>query len=191
MEQNKEMTAGESLALITETLNRNRRTILRGSARFFILWGCLLTVFSLVIFFLWHWSGHPGWNLLWFTMPLFGYPSAALLAKRGNGIPQNEISRMLGHVWTIFGVFAVCISAVAVFFLPMHVTLLIIVLLGMAECVSGALLKNWPVIIAGFLLGVGGAVLAVLLKTEAQLLLFTLGGILLAATGLIIKLQYK
>ena len=56
---------------------------------------------------------------------------------------------------------------------------------------SGVLLKNWPIIIAGFLLGVGGAVFAMLVKGEAQLLIFTLGGVLLLVTGLIMKLQYK
>ena len=56
---------------------------------------------------------------------------------------------------------------------------------------SGVLLKNWPIIIAGFLLGVGGAVFAMLVKGEAQLLIFTLGGILLLVTGCIMKLQYK
>ena len=52
-------------------------------------------------------------------------------------------------------------------------------------------LKNWPIIIGGFLLGVGGAVFAMLVKSEAQLLIFTLGGVLLLVTGFIMKLQYK
>ena len=87
--------------------------------------------------------------------------------------------------------FSVCISVIAVFLVPLHVTLLIVVMLGIAESISGAVLKNWPVIIAGFILGVGGALVAVLVKSEAQLLLFTLGGVLLAATGLTVKYQYR
>jgi len=38
MEQNKEMTAGESLALITETLNNNSKEITRRGGKYFILW---------------------------------------------------------------------------------------------------------------------------------------------------------
>ncbi len=87
--------------------------------------------------------------------------------------------------------FSVCISAIAVFWVPLHVTLLIVVMLGIAESISGAVLKNWPVIIAGFILGVGGALVAVLVKSEAQLLLFALGGVLLVATGLTVKYQYR
>ena len=190
IEQNKEMTAEESLSLITETLNNSRRDILRNNSKYFVLWGCLLTVMSLAIYLLWHFTGSPKWNFLWFAMPL-GYIIAAVMGRHDKGMPQNEIGRILGNIWAVFGVFSVCISVIAVSWVPLHVTLLIVVMLGIAESISGAVLKNWPVIIAGFILGVGGALVAVLVKSEAQLLLFTLGGVLLAATGLTVKYQYR
>ena len=68
---------------------------------------------------------------------------------------------------------------------------IIVIILGLAECMSGVLLKNWPIIICGFLLGVCGAVFAMLVQNEAQLLIFTLGGVLLVVTGLVMKLQNK
>lgn len=98
---------------------------------------------------------------------------------------------MLAGVWSVFGTFSLTLSAIAVFLVPMHVTLIIVIILGLAECISGVLLKNWPIIIAGFILGVGGAVFALLVKSDAQLLIFTLGGVLLLVTGLIMKKQYK
>ncbi len=191
MEQNKEMTAAQSLALITETMNNSRKAILRSGSKYFILWGTLLACFSLLIYFLWHASGSPRWNFLWFVLPIIGYPVAALVSKNDKAAPKSEISSLLGYVWSVFGVFSICLSSIAVFAVPMHMTLLIIVILGLAECISGVILKNWPIIIAGFILGVGGAVVAMLVKSEAQLLLFTLGGVLLAVTGFIVKLQYK
>ncbi len=191
MEQNKEMTAQESLRLITESINRSRKDILRGSAKYFVLWGAMLTATSLAIYLLWHFTGKPQWNFLWFAMPLIGYPLGALIGKSNAPIPQNEVSKMLGGVWSVFGAFALTLSAIAVFLVPMHVTLVIVIILGLAESISGVLLKNWTIIIAGFLLGVGGAVFALLVKSEAQLLIFTLGGVLLLVTGLIMKLQYK
>ena len=190
IERNEEMTAAKSLSLITETLNNSRRDILRNNSKYFVLWGCLLTVMSLAIYLLWHFTGSPKWNFLWFAMPL-GYIIAAVMGRRDKGRPQNEIGRILGNIWAVFGVFSVCISVIAVSWVPLHVTLLIVVMLGIAESISGAVLKNWPVIIAGFILGVGGALVAVLVKSEAQLLLFTLGGVLLAATGLTVKYQYR
>ena len=191
MEQNKEMTAHESLRLISATFNNSRTEILRGSAKHFILWGALLTAISLLIYLLWHLTGKPQWNLLWFAMPVVGYPLAALMGKYNKAIPQNEVSKMLGNVWSVFGAFSITLSAVAIFLVPMHVTLIIVIILGLAECMSGVLLKNWPVIICGFLLGVCGAVFAMLVKSEAQLLVFTLGGVLLLITGLVMKLQNK
>ena len=92
MEQNKEMTAQESLRLITESFNKSRKDILSNSAKYFILWGTLLTVTSLVIYLLWHLTGKPQWNFLWFAMPVIGYPFAAWLGKYNKAIPQNEVS---------------------------------------------------------------------------------------------------
>jgi hypothetical protein len=191
MEQIKEMTAQESLKLITETFNKSRKGILLNSAKYFLLWGALLTVTSLVIYLLWHLTGKPQWNFLWFAMPVIGYPLAALMGKYDVAVPQNEVSKMLSGVWRVFGALAVTLSAVAIFLVPMNVSLIIVIILGLAECMSGVLLKNWPVIICGFLLGVGGAVFAMLVKSEAQLLVFTLGGVLLLVTGLVMKLQNK
>ena len=191
MEQIKEMTAQESLLLIAETFNKSRKGILRNSAKYFMLWGAMLTVTSLVIYLLWHLTGQPDWNFLWFAMPVIGYPVAALMGKYDVAVPQNEVSKMLSGVWRVFGAFAVTLSAVAIFLVPMNVSLIIVIILGLAECMSGVLLKNWPVIICGFLLGVGGAVFAMLVKSEAQLLVFTLGGVLLLVTGCIMKLQNK
>ena len=191
MEQNKEMTAQQSLQLITETFNKSRKGILRNSAKYFMLWGALLTLTSLVIYLLWHLTGKPQWNFLWFAMPVIGYPAAALMGKYDVAVPQNEVSKMLSGVWRVFGAFAITLSTIAVFLVPMNVSLIIVIIMGLAECMSGVLLKNWPVIICGFLLGVCGAVFAMLVKSEAQLLVFTLGGVLLLVTGLIMKLQYK
>ena len=191
MEQNKEMTAQESLQLISESLNKSRNDILRSSTKYFVLWGILLTATSLAIYLLWHFTGKPQWNFLWFAMPVIGYPLAALVGKSNAPIPQNEVSKMLGGVWSVFGTFSLALSAIAVFVVPMHVTLIIVIILGLAECISGVLLKNWPIIIAGFLLGVGGAIFALLVRNEAQILIFTLGGVLLLVTGIIMKLQYK
>jgi len=191
MKEKSEMTVNESLALITETMNNSRKAILRNSAKHFVLWGCVLMVLSFTIWQLWSSTGNPAWNFLWFAMPLIGYPLALVLTKKDEAAPQSEISRMIGYVWTVFGAFAISLSAIAVFAVPMHITLLIVVMLGLAECISGVLLKNWPIIICGFILGVGGAVAAMLWKSEAQLLLFTLGGLLLVVTGLIVKFQYK
>ena len=191
MEQNKEMTAQESLNLISETLNTSRRDILKDSARYIVLWGLLLVVFSLVIYELWHVTGKPVWNWLWFAMPFVGYPLASLLGKKGPAIPQNVISRQLGWVWMAYGVFVCSVCLLSLLAVPMPATLTLLIVLLLAECLTGIMLRNWPTIVAGFVLGVGGALAAAVLRGEGQLLLFTLGGAVMVITGIIVKHQYK
>jgi len=190
-EQKKEMTAQQSLMVITEMMNKSRHSILLNSSKHFILWGALLTVMSLVIYELIHITKDPLWNLLWFLMPVIGFPIARLIGKKDVEVPQNIISRQMHAIWLAYCAFALTISVILMIIAPQYLTLVIIMVFGFAECISGTLLKNWPTIIGGFILGVGGAVAAVLVRTEAQLLLFTLGGVILMVTGLIVKSQYK
>ncbi|MBO6083174.1 MAG: hypothetical protein J6P46_09175, partial [Bacteroidales bacterium] len=70
MEQNNEMSAQQSLQIITETFNKSRKGILRNSAKYFMLWGALLTAISLVIYLLWNLTGKPQWKFVWFAMPV-------------------------------------------------------------------------------------------------------------------------
>ena len=205
MEQNKEMTAQESLLLITETMNNNRKEIVRNSGKYFVMWGILLTVFSLLVFILWKTTGKAAWNNLWFALPIIGFPLSKLLkSKEGPTRAENFISRINGGIWGTFGLFACSIALFTVLYgqfgdssltaivLGATLTAVIVLLFGMAETISGIALKNWTIKIAGWITGIGG--LAIFYITQAgaeQMLIFTFAGIVLAATGLIIKYQYK
>ncbi len=191
IEQNKEMTAQQSLNIISEMMNNSRRTILQNSAKHFILWGSLLILVSLVIYELWHTTGSPIWNVAWFVMPALGFPIVRILDRKDSDVPQNKINMNIGLIWLTYCIFAVCISVIAMLWVPMNVSLVIVVLVGFAECISGFLLKNWAITISGFIIGIGGAVMASMLLGAEQLLIFTVCGIMLVVTGLIIKSQYK
>ena len=64
MELNNELTAQESLRIITETMNNNRLDITRRSSKHFLLWGALLTFFSLLVYALWKTTDNAAWNNL-------------------------------------------------------------------------------------------------------------------------------
>ena len=205
MEQNKEMTAQESLKLITETMNNNRKEIVRDSGKYFVLWGILLTIFSILVYTLWKTTGNAVWNNVWFAMPVIGYPLARWIKnKDGISHAENFISRINGGIWGAFGVFACSIALFTVLYsqlgsstltaivLGATLTAQIVLLFGIAETISGIALKNWAIKVAGWVTGVGG--LAIYYITEAgaeQLFIFTFAGIVLAVTGLIVKYQYK
>ena len=203
MEQNKEMTANESLALITETLNNNRKEITRRGGKYFILWGILLTFFSLLVYALWKSTGHSYWNNLWFAMPLVGYPLARMIrSKEESAVATNVVSRIISGIWTSFGVFACSLAAFTVLFtivgdhplaaivVGASLTAEIVLLFGLAETISGVALRNWAIKIAGFVTGIGSlAIYYITGANEEQMFIFTLAGIVLAATGFIVKRQ--
>ncbi len=211
MDQNKEMSAQESLSLITETLNSSRKEITRRSARYYLLWGTLLTVLSLIIYFLWKQTDSAAWNCLWFAMPVIGWIVERALRHRGeqNNV-QNDVSRITGGIWVAFGIFACTVAAFTLAYSYVSdgalelgrtiramvsvasLTAEIVLLFGLAESACGVALKNWAMKIAGFVTGIGGlAIYYITGANEEQLFIFTFAGLVLVATGLIIKHQYK
>lgn len=205
MELNKELSAGESLAIITETMNNSRKEIVRNSGKYFVLWGVLLSVFSLVVYFLWNSTGKAEWNNLWFALPLIGFPVSRLMRnKEKPARAENFISRINGGIWSTFGLFACSVALFTVLYaqfgsstltaivLGATLTAQIVLLFGMAETICGIALKNWTIKVAGFLTGIGGLAIYYLTGAgEEQMLIFTFAGLVLAATGLIVKYQYK
>ena len=203
MEQNKEMTANESLALITETLNNNRKEITRRGGKYFILWGILLAFFSLLVYALWKSTGHAYWNNLWFAMPLVGFPLARMIrSKEKPAVATNVVSRIVSGIWTSFGIFACSVAAFTVLLTTIGdhplvaivagagLTVSIVLLFGLAETITGVALKNWAIKIAGFVTGIGSVVIYYLTgATKEQMFIFTLAGLVLVATGLIVKRQ--
>lgn len=191
METKTKMTAEQSLKLINETIENNRRVITKKNGSYYILWGVLLSVISLIIFFLWDKTGSAAWNLLWFSMPIIGYPLAFLLDRGQEKVPSSFLSRLTGWIWSAFGVFSIALALISLFWVPMNLSLVIILLFGFSECFSGITLKSWPVIVSGVIIGLVGAVLAagVLASSASQILLFTLAGIVLALTGVLTKIQ--
>lgn len=211
MEQKKEMTAEESLSLITETLNNSRKEITRRSAKYYILWGALLTVFSLIIYLLWKLTDKPAWNCLWFAMPVIGWMVERALRGKGEATNvQNDVSRITGGIWVAFGIFACTVAVFTIAYSYVSdgaldlgrtiramvsvasLTAEIVLLFGLAESICGVALKNWAMKIAGFVTGIGGlAIYYITGAAEEQLFIFTFAGLVLVATGLIIKHQYK
>ena len=108
MENHKEMTAQESLKIISETLDGSRREIVRSTGKYFIVWGLLLTAFSVLVFILWKMTGKS-------AMPLAGYPLSAWLKSLESGQhAENFISRTNGDIWKSFFIIACSAAAFSV-----------------------------------------------------------------------------
>lgn len=204
-EQDREMTADESLSLITETLNNSRKEITRRSGKYYILWGALLTVFSLLVYVLWKLTDKEAWICLWFAMPAVGFLLARWLGRKdSDGHVQNEVSRITQGIWISFGIFACAVAAFTLIFSKLGTNIVwavvsvaglsaeLVLIFGLAECACGVALKNWTMKVAGFITGIGGlAIYYILGLGYEQMFIFTFAGLVLMATGLLVKRQYR
>ena len=102
-------------------------------------------------------------------MPAIGIPSERFLRDKNTyENVRNDVSRFVSGIWSTFGFFACAIGAFTLIIslvYPDSIRLLaavlgliaeLVLLFGLAECITGVALKNWAIKIAGFVTGVGG-----------------------------------
>ncbi len=173
-----------------------------------LVWGCLVFVFSILIYYLWTRTYNPAWNYLWFAMAAIGYTICAFLPKKKGPKVESIISVVLSKVWLGFGILALATPSLTiiifriikdlipsgifsgVIFFP--ITLITIVLLGLATCITGFILKNGWIAAAGIISGTAGAAFAFALNgPEQHLILAGIALIGLIIPGIIINIQAK
>ena len=175
MEEKSNMTAERSLEIITEQIERSRRTIAEYSSIALISWGICVFVFALLIAYLWEHHGGPAWNVLWAVMWIVGCLSERLIRKRKAPIPVTFVGKTIGHVWATFGIFIGAIGIIFCLagfgFLPVtfsvlgdhvnahlyvNLTSIISLCFGISSTITGFILKNRIVRVCGFIAGLGG-----------------------------------
>ncbi len=204
----KNLTPEESLAIISKNMEQSRKDMLKNGDTPMLLWGGLVFVFSLAIYFLWVRTYNPAWNYLWFAMTIIGYIAYAFLPKSKGPKIESVISVTLEKVWLAFGILAVATPSITltifriikelipssifsgVIFFP--VTLITIALLGLATSITGFILKNGWITAAGIICGTVGAAFAIALNGPEQTLLLTgISVISLIIPGIILNIQSK
>lgn len=175
MEEKEYMTAERSLEIITEQIERSRRTITENSSIALISWGTWVFGFALLIAYLWEHHGGPAWNVLWAVMWLVGCLSEWFIRRRKEPVPTTFVGKTIGQVWTTFGIF---MGAIGILFglagsgllpvtftvsdnhinahLYINLTSIISLCFGIASMITGFILKNRIVQICGFIAGLGG-----------------------------------
>lgn len=204
MENN--FSAENSLRLITETIERSRRTMAKNSGKPMILWGVLVAVTSVIIYFLWSKTGNPIWNLLWFAMSAIGGVGTYIIGRNREKTPATEISRILGKIWMWFGFFTtgfyLLLWVVALIRYSAHMegivsvdlTLLITMMMGLCGAISGAVMNCKPVTVCSALATALSVVFVLLVPNGApvQILTFLILGVFaLIIPGLILQNKAK
>ena len=174
MEENSNMTAERSLAIITEQIEMNRRAVSKTLGQSLYISGlCIMatSVLVAIINFLSMSSGMVGiGHLLWFLLPVAIWFFSRKYIKERAHTPTNMVGQMVAKTWQTFAIFALGFFIVAIvctsILFPMMTTAeysvvqirvapIIVLLMGMAIAMNGQILNQrwlvWFGAVAGLL----------------------------------------
>ena len=202
--ETKNLTTENSLKIIAETMERSRMTIAKNTGKPLILWGCMVALTSVVVYFLWSKTGSPVWNLLWFAMTAISVVCNIVMDRNKEKAPSTEISRIIGKTWMWFGIFTTGLYLmiwIAYFILrafnpeaSIHVdlTLVISLMMGLCGVISGVVMKMKSVVACLVIATALSVVVALVVNGPAQILVFAILGVIgLVIPGLILQNKAK
>lgn len=178
--ENNDFSPEKSLQVISEAIARSRRDFEKDAGAPMIVWGVVVLLFSIVISILLFYTSNPYWNFLWFGIPVVGWPVSSLCLKRLCRKPaRNFINETIGQIWKGYGIFATVIAVALVFWAHEVIGLMMIVLLGFAAYMTGEVLRNRFISVGGFLTGVGGAAILLIVRNPSSVgLVFAVASVL-------------
>ena len=178
--ETKEMTPEQSLQIISDAIAKSRRDFEKNSGTPMIIWGAVVIAFSLAVWYLTKSTGNDLWNFLWFGVPVVGVVLTSLLLK--DRCPENTgnfISRSIGQIWIVYGVFATVLSAAfSIMAAPQYIGYITAVLLGFAAAMTGIVLKNRFITAGGFITGIGCTIALFLVQQTDSTLFFAAAAVL-------------
>lgn len=186
------MTPEKSLRIMNEIIEKSRRDFAKDSGNPLIIWGTLVCITSLAVWYLWHRTGSPAWNWLWFAMAAVGLLFTALYNRKNKPGAKSFLSETIGRIWLSYCFFAMTYSLAAIFIAPLSITAGNVLMLGLCISLTGTLTKLWSLSFLGFITGIGGAVVCRLVKCPEDVMLVMTGmSAIIIFAGLIMNFQYK
>ena len=173
------MTPEKSLQIISEAIAKSRRDFEKNAGTPLLTWGCIVLIFSILIWSILKESDNASWNLLWFGIPVVGWP-LSMLQSKGKQRESNTtfISKTLGQIWVAYGIFATVLSAAFTFIEPSLIGFMTAVLLGFAATMTGIILKNNYITAGGLITGIGCTIALFFVESLDATLLFGVAAIL-------------
>ena len=203
METN-ELNPEKSLQIISEAVRRSRREFEKNAGTPLIIWGMSILLLSLVVWFVWKSTGNPAWNFLWFSTIIIWIVFSIIDKKKEKKVKtKNFLGEIIGYVWISYGIFAIGLSAVFcvifntnsnldIYFSSVSLVLIIGILLGFSAMITGLLVKNKWIVIAGVINGLGSPIAVNFLSGDADTLLISIASLItLLIPGIILNLQSR
>lgn len=202
--ENNELNPEKSLQIISEAIRRSRREFEKNAGTPLIIWGVSIFLLSLVVWLVWKSTGNPAWNFLWFSTIILWIVFSIIGKKKEKEVKtKNFLGEIIGYVWISYGIFAIGISAVSCFIFSSNsglniylssafLVMIIGILLGFSAMITGLLVKNLWIVIAGIINGLGTPIAFGFLDDADLTLLIGIASLItLLIPGIILNLQSK
>lgn len=173
------MTPEKSLQIISEAIAKSRRDFEKNAGSPLVTWGTIVFLFSILVWFMLRETNDGNWNFLWFGIPVLGWPlTQAKMRREQSEGSSSFISKMLGYIWIVYGIFATSLATAFAFIAPEYSGFLTAVLLGFAATMTGVILKNTYITIGGILTGIGCTIALFYIEKWDAALLFAVAAVL-------------
>lgn len=203
MESN-ELNPEKSLQIISEAVRRSRREFEKNAGTPLIIWGMSILLLSLVVWLVWKSTNNPAWNFLWFSTIIIWIVFSIIDKKKEKKVKtKNFLGEIIGYVWISYGIFAIGLSAVSCFIFSSNFNLniylssvflvpIIGILLGFSAMITGLLVKNLWIVIAGIINGLGSPIAFGFFDSADTTLLISIASLItLLIPGIILNLQSR
>ena len=162
MEENNNMTAERSLAIITEQIERSRRAVSKSTGQSLYISGLFTMAMAIVVPIVNLLILPDGYatlgHLLWFTLPFIIVFAIRAIYKNSESAPVSLVGTLVGKTWQTFGVFGLGFfvlangwnyilyhstdDTMAIVAHHANLTPIIYLLMGMAVAITGHILKS-------------------------------------------------
>jgi hypothetical protein len=174
MEENSNMTAERSLAIITEQIEKNRHAVSKTLGQSLYISGLCIMATSVLVAIINFLAMSAGWvgfgHLLWFLLPVVIWQLSRRYIKERAHTPTSLVGELVAKTWQTFGIFAIGFFVIAIvctaILIPqmtvaeysvvqIRVAPIVVLLMGMAIAMSGQILNQrwlvWFGAVAGLL----------------------------------------
>lgn len=172
MEERK-LNEKESLELISQMIRNTQQRFQRDHVAPLLVNGYVTTILAVIIWLLIKETQNGFWNLLWLTIPVFGFSGLKIFFKNRTKNVRTYIDQSLDYIWWVLGSIMVSAGLLTFFLHVFPILFLIILLIGIGITLTGLITKLKILTYAG-ILNILSSVLFLfpLVKGIDQILLF-------------------
>lgn len=159
--EEKKITEKESMAIISEMINRSNATRYISDGNFLLMWGYLTVAVTAAVWALIALTNHPAFNYLYFLVWIIGAAaSKSMMRRRRNATGATTYAdRLCAGIWSVVGYCFLAATILSVGFLLfagencwLSLMLISLLLVGFAEVAQGLVVRQNTLLFGG---GVG------------------------------------